>query len=83
VLIPLLSLQIIKLKGNNNLKLSNILLIIALIVQITLGIFTVINSLNPDIFPTLGVLHQAGGMLLLMAILFVNYQFSRGTYSHK
>ena len=83
VLIPLLSLQIIKLKGNKNLKLSNILLIIALIVQITLGIFTVINSLNPDIFPTLGVLHQAGGMLLLMAILFVNYQFSRGAYSHK
>jgi cytochrome c oxidase assembly protein subunit 15 len=81
ILIPLLYLKIRKLQGNKNLNLSNNLLLIVLIIQITLGIFTVINSLNKTVFPTLGVLHQAGGMLLLMSILFVNYQFSRGGYT--
>jgi cytochrome c oxidase assembly protein subunit 15 len=83
ILIPILFFQIRKLKGNGNLNLSNNLLVLSLVIQITLGIFTVINSLNPSIFPTLGVLHQAGGMLLLMAMLFVNYQFSRGGYQQK
>lgn len=83
LLIPILYFRIRKLKGNKNLNLSNNLLLISLIIQITLGIFTVINSLNDVVFPTLGVLHQAGGMLLLMAVLFVNYQFSTGGYTLK
>lgn len=42
------------------------------LVQIMLGVFTVINSLG--IIPvSWGVLHQAGAMLLLSAVLFVNF----------
>lgn len=80
ILIPIFFLIVNKLRGNNILKYSNNLLLIALIVQVLLGIITVINSLNSSIFPILGVLHQAGGMLLLLAMLFVNYQFSKGGY---
>jgi len=42
------------------------------LVQIMLGIITVINSLG--IIPVgWGVLHQAGAMLLLSAVLYVNF----------
>jgi heme a synthase len=49
-----------------------------LITQVLLGIFTVINS--KGIIPVgLGVLHQAGAILLLSAALFVHYQLRGGT----
>lgn len=47
-------------------------MLIFLIVQILLGIMTVINSRG--VIPvSWGVLHQAGAMLLLSAVLFVNF----------
>jgi cytochrome c oxidase assembly protein subunit 15 len=80
VLIPIFFFVVIRLRGNRILTISNYTLLTVLLIQVTLGIFTVINSLSPSIFPILGVLHQAGGILLLMAMLFVNYQFGKGGY---
>ncbi len=54
------------------------LLITMLIIQIVLGILTVVNSVG--VIPVgLGVLHQAGALLLLTVALFLNYQFSNGS----
>lgn len=52
-------------------------LISVLIIQIVLGIFTVINSIG-SIPLGWGVLHQAGAMLLLTVALFLNYQTRQG-----
>lgn len=44
-----------------------------LAIQVLLGILTLVNSVG--VIPVgLGVLHQAGGLLLLSAVLFINYQ---------
>jgi cytochrome c oxidase assembly protein subunit 15 len=81
VLIIIFFFKVLKLKTNTTLNRANYILLFALILQITLGILTVINCFpSSEIFPTLGVLHQAGGMILLMAMLYVNYQFSKGGY---
>lgn len=50
-----------------------VLLICLLFVQVLLGIFTLINC-RAHIPVDLGVLHQAGAVLLLGALLFLNYQ---------
>lgn len=56
-------------------RLGLTLLITMLIIQVLLGIFTLVNSIG--IIPVgLGVMHQAGALLLLGAVLFVNYQMS-------
>lgn len=80
ILIPVFFLTAIRLKAAKPLRIGNYVLLVVLLLQVTLGIFTVMYSGNPDVFPTLGVLHQAGGMLLIMSILFVSYQFSKGGY---
>lgn len=49
------------------------LLVTMLITQVLLGIFTVVNSVG-TVPVTLGVLHQAGALLLLSIVLFLNYQ---------
>ncbi len=53
------------------------LLLGMLIVQFTLGVITIINSLG-SIPVSWGVFHQAGAIFLLGIALFVNYQFSLG-----
>lgn len=52
------------------------LLLLALLIQFLLGIFTVINS-KGSIPIVLGVLHQAGAVMLFTAILFVTYFMSK------
>lgn len=49
------------------------LLITMLIIQVLLGIFTVVNCVG-TVPVALGVLHQAGALVLLSIILFLNYQ---------
>lgn len=49
------------------------LLITMLIIQVLLGIFTVVNCIG-TVPVALGVLHQMGALLLLSIILFLNYQ---------
>lgn len=80
-LIIIFFLKVLKLKTSSTLNKANYILLFALVLQVTLGILTVINCFpSSSVFPTLGVLHQAGGMLLLMSMLYVNYQFSKGGY---
>ncbi len=52
------------------------LMLAALLVQVLLGILTVINCVG-SIPVTLGVLHQAGGVLLLTAVFYVYFQVRR------
>lgn len=50
-------------------------LITMLGIQVLLGILTIVNSVG--VVPVgLGVLHQAGALLLLMVTLYLNYQFA-------
>lgn len=55
------------------LRLGNIALLTMIVVQVLLGIFTLINC-NGRIPVVLGVLHQAGAILLLGILLFVSYR---------
>ncbi len=54
-------------------KISLFLMLGMLIIQVALGIFTVINS-KASIPVDLGVYHQAGALLLLGVVLFLNFQ---------
>lgn len=56
-------------------KKGNIALVGLLFMQVILGIVTLVNS-KSAIPVDLGVLHQAGAVLLFSAMLFVAYQFS-------
>ena len=56
-------------------SMANTMLITMLIIQVLLGIFTVINC-KATIPVGLGVMHQGGALILLTIALFVNYQFS-------
>mgnify|MGYP006266607049 CR=1 FL=1 len=56
-----------------HLRVGIYLLVSVLIIQVTLGILTVINSVGM-VPVALGVYHQAGALLLLSAILYVDYQ---------
>lgn len=58
------------------LKKGSYVLILVLLVQVLLGVFTLINCVG-TVPVTLGVLHQSVGVLLLLAMLFVNYQFKK------
>jgi len=54
------------------------LLVSMLIIQVALGIFTLINCIG--MVPVgLGVMHQAGAVLLLTIIIFVDYQFVKNS----
>ncbi len=65
--------RIKKLQVSNRLAFGNKLLLGMLITQFLAGVFTVINSVGR--IPLLwGVVHQAGALLLLICLLFVNYQ---------
>ncbi|MCB9266529.1 MAG: COX15/CtaA family protein [Lewinellaceae bacterium] len=58
------------------LRIGLYLLVSMLIIQMALGIFTVINSVG--MIPVgLGVFHQAGALLLLTITLFVDYQLGK------
>lgn len=64
-------------KLSRALRQGNVALLSMLAVQVLLGILTLLNSIA-RIPVTLGVLHQAGAVLLLSILLFVAYQFSAG-----
>lgn len=59
-----------------SLKFGNNMLITMLVIQTTLGIITVLLSVGN--IPVLwGVLHQAGGILLLLIVVFNHFHFTR------
>jgi cytochrome c oxidase assembly protein subunit 15 len=65
--------QLLKASKNSIIRLSAYLLVSVLVIQVSLGIFTLINCVG-TIPVGLGVLHQAGAIAFLSAILFVDYQ---------
>ncbi len=67
--------QLRKIPISNTLRQANIVVIALLVIQVLLGIFTLINCVG-KVPVLLGVLHQAGAVLLLSALLYVAYQFS-------
>ena len=69
----------IKIRKNSissRLRISNIVMLTMLIIQFLLGISTVINSIG-KIPVYWGAMHQACALLLLICLLFVNYQFKK------
>ncbi len=59
---------------SNKLRRGNVQLLLMLIVQFILGVFTVINNVGK--VPVFwGVVHQAFALVLFMIMLYVNYQF--------
>jgi len=64
-----------KMRFTSSFNRANIMLITMLVIQVLLGIFTLINC-DGQIPVGLGVLHQAGALVLLTLTLLVNYQFS-------
>ncbi|PHN03682.1 COX15/CtaA family protein [Flavilitoribacter nigricans] len=58
-------------------RTSIYLLVSMLIIQVLLGIFTLINCVG-NVPVGLGVMHQAGALLLLTIVLFVRYQMRPG-----
>jgi cytochrome c oxidase assembly protein subunit 15 len=65
--------QLLKSNKSSIIRLAAYLLVSVLAVQVSLGIFTLINCVG-TIPVGLGVLHQAGAIAFLSAILFVDYQ---------
>ncbi|MCH2022235.1 MAG: COX15/CtaA family protein [Saprospiraceae bacterium] len=76
-LIPIFFLYLRRIHHSKELKLGSIALMLLLIAQVILGIFTLLNGIG-QIPLILGVLHQAGGLLLLATMLYVVYQFGKG-----
>ena len=62
---------------NRDLKVANTLLITLLITQVTLGIFTVVNSVG-QVPVGLGVAHQFTAIALVATVVYINYLFSPG-----
>lgn len=65
--------RLFSLSPNTRIRQASVLLITVLVVQVLLGIVTVINCVGQ--IPVLwGVLHQVGGILVLSAVLYLDYQ---------
>lgn len=66
--------------GNNlqlpSFKLGSNFLLIALLIQVTLGILTVINSVG-SVPVLLGVLHQAGALFVISVLIYLFFIFKR------
>ncbi|WP_020537859.1 COX15/CtaA family protein [Lewinella cohaerens] len=68
--------KLLKVTNSRIIKQASYLLVSMLVIQVLLGILTVVNSVGM-IPVALGVLHQAGAIFLLSAVLFVDYQLLR------
>ncbi|MFK7797111.1 MAG: COX15/CtaA family protein [Aureispira sp.] len=76
-LIPVFYRYTRRIHKSRALAIGSNLLMLVLIGQVALGVLTLLNGIGQ--IPLLwGVLHQAGGLLLLGVMLFINYQFSAG-----
>lgn len=77
ILIPIFYWYVRRIHHSKPLSIGTNILMLILVAQVTLGVLTLLYSVG-KIPLFLGVAHQAGGLLLLGAMLFVNYQFSPG-----
>ena len=67
------SYKILKKDISTYLKTGVYIVLFILTIQFTLGAFTIINSVNKEIFIVLGVFHQAFAFLSLLAWLYVSF----------
>lgn len=77
-LVVLFFLRIRRQVVSAKLKLGGNLLVGMLFVQFLLGVLTIINCVG-KIPLSWGAMHQAGALVLLAVVLYVNYQFSKTT----
>ncbi len=77
-LIPVFFMYVRRIHHSVQLKRGSYIVMILLIIQIILGVLTLLNGIG-QIPLLLGVLHQAVGLLLLAAMLYVVYQFTEGS----
>ena len=77
VLLPIFFWYVRRIHRSTALTRGATAVFLILVTQVTLGILTLLQAVG-QIPLLLGVLHQAGGLLLLGAMLYVNYQFSYG-----
>lgn len=76
IIVLCFSWRLLKTTSSVLIKRAVYLLVSMLVIQVVLGILTVINSVG--VIPVgLGVLHQAGAIFLLSAVLYVDYQVLR------
>ncbi|MBK8969643.1 MAG: COX15/CtaA family protein [Lewinellaceae bacterium] len=77
IIVLYFSWRVIRLEISVQLRKGIMFMLCALFLQITLGILTLINCIG-QIPVVLGVLHQAGAVLLLSAVLYVTYLLNCG-----
>jgi heme a synthase len=75
-MVVLFFLKIRKQETSAQLRLGGKLMVGMLAVQFLLGIFTIVNCIG-RVPLTWGAIHQAGALVLLAAVLHVNYQLSK------
>lgn len=80
LLIPIFFGYVRRIHRSKALSRGAVAVLLILIAQVTLGVLTLLNAIG-EIPLLLGVLHQAGGLLLLGAMLYINYQFSDGGHA--
>lgn len=77
ILIPIFYVNVKRIHQSKALERGSLVLLLLLVVQVVLGILTLLFAVGK--IPLFwGVAHQTGGLLLLLAMLYVNYQFSGG-----
>ncbi len=77
LLIPVFYVNVKRIHQSKALERGSLVLLLLLVVQVVLGILTLLFAVGK--IPLFwGVAHQTGGLLLLLAMLYVNYQFSSG-----
>lgn len=73
IMVLYFAIQLLRKTQNSLIKRGVFLLVSMLIIQISLGIITVVNSIG-TVPVSWGVLHQAGALFLLSVVLFLDYQ---------
>jgi cytochrome c oxidase assembly protein subunit 15 len=79
ILLPMLFFTVRRTHMSFALNFANWSVLMALFVQVGLGVWTLVSCVG-KVPATLGVLHQGGALVLLAAMLYLNYQFSKGGY---
>tara|TARA_B110000037_G_scaffold121284_1_gene138619 strand:+ start:4522 stop:5595 length:1074 start_codon:yes stop_codon:yes gene_type:complete len=62
---------------SEKLNTGNTIMLILILIQFTLGVFTIINYINPSLLIPLGVLHQAFAFFSLISWVYISFQFKK------
>lgn len=73
VLVIIWSVKAFAVKGSSLFQKVKLLPLLMVLLQVILGVFTVLHAANPSLFLWLGVAHQFVAMLLLLSLVFMLY----------